>query len=272
MDTGIRKVVRVVQNKMKLTDKNVITKKIQDLFAYRRLTDLFMTCGLQDGHQLITDLYELQYQIYLLDAYLESTWALEKEKLEEHWKGIHSAFKPFHLSDKRIHSLLSEIRDYERIEANCRQKRWPTEVSFKKFYTTKSCDVRLIRHLLYTIHPELRTFCDEKSWVYYDLITEVNDDISDLYEDLETYNVNRFLISILRKGHPRTRESYAGFISRTAYQAEFYFKIHHEIGENAQVFEWTADRALETVDLLHSTTDTIDYKRCSASFLLDKMK
>jgi hypothetical protein len=257
---------------MKQTNKNAIQKKIRDLFAYRRLTDLFRTCGLDEDHPFVLDLYTLQYQIYLLDAYLESTWELDKTKLEEHWEGIRSAFAPFPFSDKKIHALLKEIRDYERIETDCRQRRWPTEVSFKKFYTTKSCDVRLIRHLLYTVHPELSQFCDEKSWVYYDLITEINDDITDVYEDLKTFNANRYLISILRKGHLRTRESYADFISRVAHQAEVYFKRNHEIGENALLFEWTADRVLETMDLLHATTHTINHKLFAASYLLDKMK
>ncbi len=257
---------------MKHKNETLIKSKIDELFAYRRLTELFQWIGLKNEHAIKTHLVELQYQIYLLDDYLETTWPLDQSALDGFWKGIRSAFKPFALSENEIDRQLKEIRNYQRIESDCRIRLWPTEISFKEFYTTKSCDVRLIRHLLYTTHPSLKAFCSEKSWVYYDLITEINDDITDVYEDLKTYNANRFLISILRKGHLRTREEYVRFISKVAYQAETYFKTNHIVGENAQLFEWTTERMLETLDLLHATTNTIDHKLFAESWLLEKMK
>ena len=256
---------------MKIAEDKLIKTKIQDLFAYRHLTDLFAQCGLRQGHPFLTALYKLQFQIYQLDAYLESNWNLEPEELERYWVAIREACKPFHFSEEKMHQLLKEIRNYERIESNCRKKIWPTEISFAQFYTTKSCDVRLIRHLLYAAYPELNQFCPERSWSYYDLITEINDDIADLYEDLETFNANRFLISILRKGHQRTHKSYSKFISQVAHEGNIIFKQNYQTGENAQVFDWTSDRVVETMALLDKTTATMDYKRCSVSLLLDKM-
>ncbi len=257
---------------MKYSEDKIIFNKIEELFAYRQLTELFKQSGLDANSAFVSGLYELQYQIYLFDAYLESVWDLDESKLQAYWTGIKDALKPFHLEDKKIHKLLKEIRSYARIESNCRKGKWPDEISYKQFYTTKSCDVRLMRHLLYKSYPELNYFCLEKSWIYYDLITEINDDIADIYEDLETYNANRFLISILRHGHLQTCESYAQFIAKVAFRATEYFKIYHSLGENAQVFEWTTNRTLETMELLQSTTDTLNHELCTSSWWLEKMK
>ncbi len=257
---------------MKYSNEKEMNIKIRELFAYRRITNLFEKCGLKQSDSFPTHLVALQFQIYLLDAYLESTWALDKSKLAGYWENIKTALAPFELSEKAIKSLLREIRVYEHIEANCRIGKWPTEVPFKKFYTTKSCDVRLVRHLLYSSYPELNNYWEEDAWKYYDLITEINDDVGDVIEDLNTYNGNRFLISILRHGHLATKASYDRFLSKTAFNAEAYFRTRFLIGENVQLFEWTAERAIETKELLDQTIHTLDHTLSSSSLLLQKME
>src|SRR6187402_453188 len=135
--------------KKKYTGEKEIRDKIKALFEYRKLTTLIHKAGLHKVPGFVAQLTELQYRIYLLDAYLESNWVLEKVNLQALWDDIIAALEVLVPSKKEANSLLNEIREYERIEKNCRRNKWPTQERFKKFYTTKSCDVRLIRNLIY---------------------------------------------------------------------------------------------------------------------------
>lgn len=249
-----------------------VREKIDSLFAYRKLTHLLEISQLKSDKTFIVKLKELQYKIYLLDAYLEGHWDLEKKELDLLWTGIIKALEPFDFSKKEIKSLLSEIKEYERIERNCRKNKWPVDVSFRKFYTIKSCDVRLIRHLIYKTYPGLSVFWDEDSWVYYDRITEINDDISDIDEDLKTYNGNRFLISILRKGSLRTLKQYNAYLERTTAKSKSYFKKQKGRGENAHLLEWTLTRAEETLLMLDHLIESSDPELYSSSLLFKHMK
>lgn len=250
-----------------------IEQKIDELFAYRRLTNLFQQSGIEQDDPLVEHLQSLQYHIYRLDAYLESTWTLDDESQASLWSDIRQALMPFGIADeKEQKSILQEIVLYEHIEQNCRIGKWPTAVSFETFYRTKSCDVRLIRLLLYKAKPDLNDLFPLKAWSFYDLITEVNDDISDLYEDLPTWNANRFLISILRKGHVKTDLAYRSFLASIAYRTQQYFSKAYTKGEQTQLFEWTAERLLETNQLLRECMDSLDHARLTQSQLFGKME
>ena len=112
----------------------------------------------------------------------------------------------------------------------------------------------------------------ENAWSYYDLITEINDDIADVTEDLHTYNGNRFLISILRKGEKKTAEQYHGYLEKVTSKAQSYFKKHNRVGENMQLLDWTLSRSVETLELLKTTLAANDASIYLNSFLLAKMK
>lgn len=256
----------------KYSGEKAIREKIQLLFAYRKLTDLMQKTKLNKDASFRNKLTELQYRIYLLDAYLEGQWVLDPAQLKSYWQAINEALSAFDYSAKKIKSQLAEIRLYEHIEKNTRQNIWPTKVSFKKFYTTKSCDVRLMRHLIYRAHPELNEVWHENAWAYYDLITEINDDIADVTEDLPTYNGNRFLISILRKGEKKTAEHYHRYLEKVTSKAQSYFKKHNRVGENMQLLDWTLSRSVETIELLETTLANNDASIYLNSFLLAKMK
>jgi hypothetical protein len=217
-------------------------------------------------------LTDLQYRIYLLDAYLEGQWELDPVQLKTYWKAISESLSAFQYSPKQIKSQLAEIRLYEHIESNTRVNKWPTKVSFKEFYTTKSCDVRLLRHLIYRSHPALNDVWDENAWTYYDLITEINDDIADVTEDLPTYNGNRFLISILRKGEKKTAEQYRRYLEKVTSKAHVYFKKHNRVGENMQLLDWTLSRSVETIKLLDTTLSFNNPDNYLSSLMLAKMK
>ncbi len=256
----------------KYSGEKAIREKIQLLFSYRKLTDLMQKTKLNKDVSFRNKLTDLQYRIYLLDAYLESQWELDPDQLKSYWQAIVEALSAFQYSPKQVKSQLAEIRLYEHIETNTRLNKWPTKVSFKEFYTTKSCDVRLMRHLIYRSHPALNDIWDENAWAYYDLITEINDDIADVTEDLPTYNGNRFLISILRKGEKKTAEQYRIYLEKVTSKAHAYFKKHNRVGENMQLLDWTLSRSVETITLLDTTLSSNNPDSYLSSLLLEKMK
>src|SRR5688500_5445569 len=129
--------------------------KIKKLFAYRRLTDLLKASGLDQNKEFIAEIINVQYQIYMLDGYLESQWELNKKDIEKYWNTIFIALETMGYSAKEIVPMVREIEVYEKIERDCRKDKWPTKVPMKDFYRTKSCDVRLIRQLIYKAHPQL---------------------------------------------------------------------------------------------------------------------
>lgn len=259
-------------SRKKYAGEDVIRKKITALFSYRKLTDLMAQSGLDKNKTFVQQLYDLQYSIYLLDAYLESQWDLANEERSVCWKRIETAVSGLHFSPRERKELLKEIRVYEKIELDCRHDRWPTRQPFKTFYTIKSCDVRLIRHILYDAHPALDDLYHEKTWVYYDRITEIHDDIADLHEDLHTFNGNRFLISILRKGQDKTLKQYDLYLRKAGEKAKAYFKPRIKRGENHQLYQWTREQADETLALLHDTITNLDHNTLRTSLMLEKMK
>lgn len=258
--------------KKKYTGEPEIKHKIDELFSYRKLIGLLNQGGLDKDKIFYAHLVDIQYQIYLLDAYLEGQWDLDKSALASCWDKIKESLSLLNYNSSQIEKLLCEIKEYERIERNCRKGSWPTNVSFRKFYTTKSCDVRLIRHLIYDAQPGLKHTFKEKDWVYYDLITEINDDIADIIEDLNTYNGNRFLISVLRKGTLKTEKQYRAYLDKITLKAKRYFKKHIGEDEHHQLFTWTMERSTETLDLLDQSMKSNDPSLFSKSLLLAKMK
>ncbi len=228
--------------------------------------------GLDQNKDFVADIINVQYQIYMLDAYLESQWELSKKELDVLWEGIVISLQAMGSRNKQISKMTEEIEEYESIERNCRKNKWPTKVALKKFYLTKSCDVRLIRHLIYKAHPDLGQLWKENAWKYYDIITEINDDIADVQEDVNTFNGNRFLISILRKGSDKTFTQYTKYINDVTTEANEYFTDKMDRGKNKQLAAWTIDRSLQTLKLLDTQIKSKVMDKLSGSLLLAQMK
>lgn len=260
-----------VSLKEKYSSEQQIREKIRELFSFRKLTDLLGEAGLDKSLLLTESLEALQLSIYRLDAYLESTWELDPQEITNLWEGIYGCLREMHFTPKQINRMVGEIRRYERIERKCRKDQWPTSVPFTKFYTTKSCDVRLIRHLIYKAAPSLAHMWKERAWRYYDQITEVHDDIADLFEDLPTYNANRFLVSWLREGQKKTGKQYRKRLERIVRKANTYFKKHPQASRHAELYAWTLEGAEETLQLLSRTMESHDPAACITSLLLTKM-
>ena len=246
--------------------------KIKKLFAHRKLSNLLKASGLASNKEFVSDIINVQYQIYMLDGYLESQWELDKKKIALLWEAIEASLEAMGFSRKQISSMTKEIKDYERIERNMRKDKWPTKESFKDFYTTKSCDVRLVRHLIYNAFPDLGATWKEKAWRFYDIITEINDDIADVEEDILTLNGNRFLISVLRKGLDKTYNQYKEYLTVVSQKANAYFEEKADQGKNKQLIAWTMDSSLQTLKLLDQQVKNKNADKFSASLLLARMK
>lgn len=259
-------------NQLKYSDESEIREKINILFSYRKLTTLLHLTGLEHDKSFTAGLIDLQLNIYLLDAYLESVWQLDDTILEERWQSIYQSMERLGFQKTKSKKWLKEIRLYERIEKNSRRNKWPTRVPFRTFYTIKSCDVRLIRQLIYAQAPTLKKEWKQSSWAYYDMITEINDDITDVREDLPTYNGNRFLISILRKGLAPTMTTYERKIDRLMTESEKYFGRCIDDSAYAQMNAWTLESAVDTLNYLRSIPEAFDPIIFEESILLPLMK
>ena len=175
--------------------------KINDLFEYRRLPELIRlgNGGVMD-QKFYDKLFDLQASIYFLDHTLETVWETEMDAVENHWKNIHHDLRVLGVADEKLNLYSRHILKYQKHELELRKQKLPMRLSMEYFYFYKSCDVKLLRKLIYDKYPSLAKIYRLSDWRVFDLITEVNDDVEDVYEDLTTINGNRFLLTILRDG------------------------------------------------------------------------
>lgn len=231
-----------------------ISQKIHELFAYRRIPELLRLAGIEKDSPFVTRLYKLQEVIYALDHYLESNWVVKKKDLKARWQAINDSLATFDIGKKDYSAFTREIERYERYELDLRKDKLPVSRSFERLYSCKSCDVKLMRKLIYRHAPDLKKKVREKDWLFYDLITEVNDDVNDVFEDCESWNGNRFLISLLIKGKGKTHKAYKAFLDETGKEARTHFKSTKD-PYRTQLYKWTRERLQETEELLRETMD-----------------
>lgn len=183
-------------------EREALLAKISELMDYRMLPDLITLGGGTESEQeqLMQGLTDLQVAIYDLDAYLESTWELEQSQLDRWWEPIFAAMQSLGYSREKASDLVSYIEKYQVHESQLREGKMPTRLSMEYFYFYKSCDVKLLRRIIYDRYPKLNAYCKLSDWRAFDLITEVDDDVEDVFEDGESINGNRFLISLYQNG------------------------------------------------------------------------
>lgn len=238
--------------------KEVLEHKIVQLFEYRLFPEL-ISLGKpseQDFRATWDDLLALQASIYFLDAHLEANWNTNNEVLEWHWKNINQHLAAFDIESNERKHYLNHIQKYEKHELELRQGKMPMRLDMEYFYFYKSCDVKLLRRLIYEKY-HLHNLCGSLAeWRYYDLITEVNDDVDDLIEDLDFYNGNRFLLTLLAKGKKETKNEFMDFITIVKSKAED--KIKAARGKYKQyIFDKTMQRISETNTLMDQRLDQI---------------
>jgi len=131
-----------------------------------------------------------QVSIYWLDDYLENNWEIKKSELSKFWKAIHKDMTDCGIPKSKLAEYSKHIMKYQSHELNLREAKMPTDGSIEYYYYYKSCDVRLMRQIIYDLSEDLDSKSTLADWRYFDLVTEVNDDVEDMFEDLETINVD----------------------------------------------------------------------------------
>lgn len=192
-------------------------KKIVELFDYRLLPTLMKV-----GNQGIFDdeyyeqLIDLQYKIYLFDEVLESDWIINQIRIKETWDDIYDQLNHIGLDPSLHDEYCSYLYTYQKHEEEIRDGKLPLEYAMEYFYYYKSCDVKLIRRLIYDRYSSLHDIVTLDGWKVFDLVTEVNDDVEDLLEDTSTINGNRYLISMLHDGEEVTKSVFLDFLDQLA--------------------------------------------------------
>jgi hypothetical protein len=230
--------------------KSELDKKIIQLFEYRLFPELIRLGqpSEKEFNGCWQNLLSLQASIYYLDAHLEAHWNTDSQVLEWHWNHIIQHLESFGIEQFESQKYLNHIKKYEKHELELRKGKMPMRLDMEYFYYYKSCDVKLLRRLIYETF-NLSSLCGSLAeWRYYDLITEVNDDVDDLMEDLDFYNGNRFLLSILTKGKLNTKNEFDVFIHNIKSKAEE--RVKQARGKYKDyIYEMTIQRVGET--LLH---------------------
>lgn len=216
--------------------------KVDSLFAVRHINDnIQFVCSKEtDRRWIINNLRSLQYSIYELDRCGELNWIPSNNILDRLWTSIYKQLSLFGLGKQEIKLLLHDMQAYQRVEALLREGRSPTEVPIQEFYYLKTCDVRLARKLITLVTQHKNSTATALAWTYYDLASEICDDLTDTWEDSSNFNCNRFSIRRRISGETETREEYGSFLQLIKAQAYELAKGAEESGLPAiiQVCQW----------------------------------
>ena len=233
-----------------MTSKASLSKKIDALFTYRKIPWLIELSQMKGGKQFLQKLKKLQTSIYFLDYYLETTWDIKKKALKEHWKDIYARLAEFGLSKKEQKEWGRQIEKYQEHELGLRANKSPVRYAFRHLYYYKSCDVRLMRKLIYRKAPELNKSVLLSDWTNFDLITEINDDIDDVYEDMDIINGNRLLFELKENGKAKTKSNFRKFIKEIHNSNISRFKGQLSGAGKENIYPWTVEIIQNTSDLL----------------------
>jgi len=235
----------------------LVEDKIVELFKYRKLDKLLKIGHYNMDSPLAKKLIDLQDAIYQLDLYLESNWKTSKTKLKTYWKGIHNRLLDLGVPKKEYEDYLKYIHKYQAHELAMRNGKLPTSMSLSYYYFYKSCDVKLLRRIIYDYIPELSKFWTLADWRQFDFITEINDDIEDLYEDVDVINGNYFLISLKENGVDKTKKLFADYLARMSEEANKRFDKKAS-KDQSQLLKWSNGYGKKTQSLLNSRIKKLD--------------
>lgn len=187
-------------------DSQALHRKIVELFEYRLFPNLLQASEMsqEEIQHFWGQLIDLQTSIYLLDAHLEAHEETNPEILKWHWAQMREKLEDITGQLPEDHDYFQYITMYEKHELDLRKGISPLSYDIMTFYYYKSCDVKLLRRLIYEKCQLTHQLGDLEDWKYYDLITEVNDDIEDIWEDKAFINGNLFLVSLLLQGRSST--------------------------------------------------------------------
>ena len=231
-----------------------LRKKIIELFEYRQLPELIRFGGQAWNDDYYERLIDLQFHIYKLDHELETHWDVDMSVISQRWEKIYEALEALKIPSNLHDRYCRHIYKYQKHELDIRNKKLPTRLSMEYFYFYKSCDVKLLRKIIYKNNPELSKTIKESQWRLFDLVTEINDDVEDLQEDLSTINGNRFLISLKQFGKDKTKQIFSDFLKDVAAR-----NLNNSISfENINLNKWTATQVSQTLELLEVQVNEFD--------------
>ena len=229
--------------------------KIIELFEYRELPKLIAYGGQPWDKQFYEDLIQLQYDIYKLDHELETNWDVDMSIIDARWKAIHKDLGVLGVSPSDYDTYSNHIYKYQKHELGIRDGKLPTRLSMEYFYFYKSCDVKLLRKLIYDRNPQLAKAIKTSEWRTFDLVTEINDDVVDLQEDTTTINGNRFLISLLQLGKEETVQIFNDFLDEMDVRNK---ALDVKSIEGVEFVDWTDTQIRETKELVVSQAACVD--------------
>lgn len=234
-------------------------KKINKLFNYRKLPFLINTLSKKDKRFLRIELVNIQKAIYQLDAYLEKNWKIKEKKLNKLWKSINMSISVVGFDSEEIYALTAHIRKYQLHELQLRDYKLPTRLKLEYFYYYKSCDVRLMRDIIYKFNQDLIREIPLTDWRLYDLVTEINDDVEDIFEDQFTINGNYFLISIVENGLEYACDFFTNYLMTLKKKSISKFGKANS-SKKLRIHYLTMKRIEETISLIKSNASKIEKK------------
>lgn len=232
-----------------------LREKIIKLFEYREMPALIKYQSEIWDAQFYEDLIQLQYDIYLLDHELETHWHVDLQVIEQRWVAIHQDLLRLGVPKSMVHDYSLHIYKYQKHELEIRSEKLPTRLSMEYFYYYKSCDVKLLRRLIYDRNPALARQISLGDWRLFDLVTEINDDVEDLQEDTTTINGNRFLISIMQYGKVAAASQFQEYLAKLSERNAR--KVYAAIAD-IDIKRWTAEQIALTADMIDAQISMVD--------------
>lgn len=243
--------------------------KIKTLFEYRSIPKLMKDGKLKGKKAFLEHLYDLQVSIYHLDEYLESNWNISKSILNAHWKEIHAAMRSCGVPKTDLIAYSKHILKYQTHELNLRKNKLPTAGSIEYYYYYKSCDVRLMRQLIYDQANDLESSYTLSDWRYFDLITEVNDDVQDVFEDLKTINGNYVLISAWEFGKKESLKILHDFINQIELKNKERLSKRKSDSNYKRIYKMTKAQIKVTRKLLDKNMKKLKKKKIQKAVLME---
>lgn len=241
-------------------------KKIDALFEYRKLPTLLAKGNYSKESSLYRGLVQLQIAIYHLDLYLESNWKTKKSELKKYWKEIYRCMKDLGISKKRAEEYLKHIERYQKHELQLRTNKYPTDYSLEYYYFYKSCDVKLMRRIIYDYIPELKKDYSLADWRIFDLITEIDDDVEDVFEDLDNINGNYFMIMLWQKDKKIVFKFFSEFLKELGKRARSKFAAKDSASK--QIKLWTLKELKASQQLLDKRIRQWNDNKCKKMELI----
>ena len=233
-----------------------LRQKILELFHYRALPYLINSVEHDSSavDDLISKLIRVQSSIYALDEVLESEWEIIASSLKGKWDDIIESLIAANVDPVQVHDYCKHIFKYQKHELQQREGKSLLRLSMEYFYFYKSCDVKLLRRIILDHYPRLRSLYPESDWRWFDLVTEINDDVTDVFDDIGTNNGNRFLLQIRDIGIEDTYDAYKNFLEEIgdAFRSRIDQRKVHSL-----IIDLTFKELSQTLNLLEDRKNNI---------------